>query len=112
MSRFAGAEELTGTRNQALLTNGIYRYSRNPQYLGYLLALAGAGLGPSQRRSSGLYRLLATVYTVWIPVEEEHLAGLYGQPYTDYARRTCRCLGRRRMAGGVWRYGAFGGGHP
>lgn len=96
MRRFNGVDELTGTRNQTLLTTGIYRYSRNPQYLGYLVALTGAGLA----RRSGATLLstvaLACAYSAWIPVEEQHLTGLHGQPYTNYTRRTQRWWGRRR----------------
>lgn len=95
MRRFTGAEELTGTRNQRLLTSGVYRYSRNPQYLGYVVALTGAGMA----RRSGAALLsaaaLARVYSAWIPVEERHLTGLYGQDYTEYSRRTRRWWGRR-----------------
>ena len=94
MGRFAGAEELTGTRNQTLLTTGVYRWSRNPQYLGYLLALTGAGLGRRSGAALGAAAALGAVYSAWIPVEERHLTGLHGQPYADYCRRTRRWWGR------------------
>ncbi|QWC85708.1 phosphatidylethanolamine N-methyltransferase family protein [Nocardioidaceae bacterium] len=95
MRRFAGVEELTGTRNQALLTAGVYRFSRNPQYLGYLAALAGAGL--SRRSGAALLStaVLAFAYSAWIPVEEQHMSRLYGRDYSDYCRRTRRWWGRR-----------------
>lgn len=96
MGRFSGVAELTGTRSETLLTNGIYQYSRNPQYLGYLVALTGAGLA---RRSVGAIIStagLGLVYSAWIPVEERHLTGLYGQEYTGYTRRTLRWWGRRQ----------------
>ena len=95
ISRFTGVEEVTGTRNQTLLTTGIYRYSRNPQYLGYLLALTGASLARRSGAALVSTAALASVYSAWIPVEEQQLTGLYGQPYTDYTRRTCRWWGRR-----------------
>lgn len=95
MSRFTGVEELTGTRNQTLLTSGVYRYSRNPQYLGYLVALTGASLARRSAAALASTAALAAVYAAWIPVEEDHLTGLYGQPFTDYTRRTCRWWGRR-----------------
>ena len=86
---------MTGTRNQTLLTTGIYRYSRNPQYLGYLLGLTGASLARRSGAPLVSTAALASVYSAWIPVEEQQLTGLYGQPYTDYTRRTCRWWGRR-----------------
>lgn len=95
ISRFTGVEEVTGTRNQTLLTTGIYRYSRNPQYLGYLLVLTGVSL--TRRSAAGLLSTaaLASAYSAWIPVEEQQLTCLYGQPYTDYTGRTRRWWGRR-----------------
>lgn len=94
VSRFTGVEEVTGTRNQTLLTTGIYGYSRNPQYLGYLLVLTGASL--TRRSAAGLLStaVLASAYSAWIPVEEQQLTWLYGQPYTDYTGRTRRWWGR------------------
>lgn len=63
ISRFTGVEEVTGTRNQTLLTTGIYRYSRNPQYLGYLLVLTGVSL--TRRSAAGLLSTaaLASAYS-------------------------------------------------
>jgi protein-S-isoprenylcysteine O-methyltransferase Ste14 len=94
MTRFTSPRELTGTRNEPLTTTGLYRYSRNPQYLGYLLVLAGAAVA---RRSGGALLStgwLAAAYVTWIPVEEDHLTHLHGQPYVDYALQTQRWWGR------------------
>lgn len=94
MRRFSGAGELTGTRAEDLITSGIYRYSRNPQYLGYVLALTGASIA----RRSGLGMILATVlaavYRQWVPMEEEHLDRVLGSRYQDYRRHAPRWLGR------------------
>lgn len=94
MSRFTSPRELTGTRNETLTTTGVYRNSRNPQYLGYLLALTGAALARRSGAALASAGLLAAAYSTWIPVEEEHLTGLFGQPYVDYAARTRRWWGR------------------
>ena len=83
MRRFTGVEELTGTRNQTLLTSGVYRYSRNPQYLGYVVALTGASVARRSGAALISAAALTSVYAAWIPVEESHLAGLYGRAYTD-----------------------------
>lgn len=93
MSRFTGVEELTGTSNQSLLTTGVYRHSRNPQYLGYLTVLAGAAVVRCSGAALASTAALAAVYSAWIPVEEAHLTELYGQSYTDYARRAHRWWG-------------------
>ena len=96
MGRFAGPRELTGTHNQALTTSGVYEYTRNPQYLGYLLALTGAALARRSGAALGTTGALAVVYADWIPVEEEHLTALHGHDYTDYTRRTSRWWGRHK----------------
>lgn len=90
MRRFTGPHELTGTRNEALRTTGIYRYSRNPQYLGYVLALSGAGVYRRSLAALASAAALAAIYNSWVLVEERHLAALHGQSYLDYTRRTPR----------------------
>jgi protein-S-isoprenylcysteine O-methyltransferase Ste14 len=80
----------------SLQTTGLYRYSRNPQLVGgFLFILGYAILWPSWH---GLLWC-----ALWIPIahlmvrgEEEHLARVFGQEYTDYCRRTPRYLGFRR----------------
>ncbi len=84
---------MTGTRTQELTTTGIYRYSRTPQCLGYLVALSGAALARRSGAALGATGVLAAAYTVWIPVEERHLADLVGQHYLDDTRRTRRWWG-------------------
>lgn len=39
----ANASQLTGTSNGDLITDGPYRYSRNPQYIGLLATVIGLG---------------------------------------------------------------------
>ena len=96
MRRFAGLGELSGRQTQPLITDGIYRYSRNPQYLGYVVTLAGLSVARRSAASLALTGLLAVVYARWVPVEEEHLARTLSEPYLSYRASTNRWLGRRR----------------
>lgn len=58
MRRFATPGQVSGTAGGPLVTDGVYRISRNPQYTGYLLLLTGAAIA----RSSSLALILhATV---------------------------------------------------
>ncbi len=93
--RFSGSARLTGTENEDLLADGLYHYSRNPQYLGILAFVVGLGAA----RRSGLVLIesavLMSAYAAWVPVEERHLARTLGQPYLDYCGTTRRWWGRR-----------------
>lgn len=74
-------------KNERLATSGPYAFTRNPLYLGTLLAAAGLA-GAS--RSLGLGVLFAAVFgLVYLPVielEEQHLRELFPE-YTAYAAR-------------------------
>lgn len=54
MSRFVGPGQVSGTQVGELATGGVYRFTRNPQYAGYVLALVGLGLA---RRSGAVVAL-------------------------------------------------------
>ena len=99
MSRFVGPAQVSGTDSGELATGGIYRFSRNPQYTGYVLALTGLGVS----RSSGAVVALAAgaggVFAWWVPVEERALRSTFGPPYERYLARAPRWLGRPRRAG-------------
>jgi protein-S-isoprenylcysteine O-methyltransferase Ste14 len=93
MAEFGTSAQITGTSAGGLRTGGVYRISRNPQYVGLILAAAG---GASARRSgpaAGLAAALAAVYRWWVPVEEQALTRTFGQPYRTYLAATPRWLG-------------------
>jgi protein-S-isoprenylcysteine O-methyltransferase Ste14 len=79
-----------------LVTEGIYRWSRNPQLVGWTLVLVGLGLV----RGSAMVLLLALIflggYRLSLPIEEELLGRLYGEAYERYRRRTHRYFGPLR----------------
>jgi protein-S-isoprenylcysteine O-methyltransferase Ste14 len=76
-----------------LVTSGIYRFTRNPIYLGFLLMVIGIPL------NSGLYwgMLLAPFYVLMIHRliirhEEAYLERKFGKAYTSYTSRVRRWL--------------------
>ena len=89
---FPTAAQVSGTQAGELVTDGIYRWSRNPQYLAYLLGCAGFGLA----RRSGDALVLASwagfVLTYWIRREEDNLTRIFGSDYLAYRSRTGRWL--------------------
>ena len=97
MRRFASPAQLTGTTAGDLLTGGVYRWSRNPQYIGLVTALLGLGLA---RRSGGVLLVAAGtagVYAWWVRVEETALSATFGDVYVVYRRRTAHWFGPPRQ---------------
>jgi len=79
--------------SKALVTTGMYRYTRNPMYLGMLLLLIGwvAWIG----NPLGLIMLFVFVWYLTqfqIKPEEQILAELFGDPYIEYMRQVRRWL--------------------
>lgn len=75
----------------AIITTGLYGFSRNPIYLGMALAHAGIALaGGSLAALGGLAVCVMLVQTYVIAREERYLENKFGQEYRDYKRRV-RC---------------------
>lgn len=92
-----GFQRQSGLDTTRLVTEGIYRWSRNPLFVGWTLVLVGLGLV----RGSAMVLLLALFfwvsYRLYLPLEEELLGRLYGEAYETYRRRTHRYFGLPRQ---------------
>lgn len=84
----------TFSKDHGLTTNGIYRYSRNPMYLGYFFLYIGVGLA----LQSILYLLLVILYQICVHYlilsEERWCIETYQNSYLDYMKDTNRYFGR------------------
>jgi protein-S-isoprenylcysteine O-methyltransferase Ste14 len=76
-----------------IVTSGIYRFTRNPIYLGFLLMVIGIPL------NSGLYWgivlapfFILVMNRLVIQHEEAYLAKKFGKTYIDYTSRVRRWL--------------------
>ena len=76
-----------------LITDGPFRFSRNPIYVGNTLLVAGAGLafGVAWLIPAALAGAVATGRLA-IAREEQHLALRFGAAWSAYAARTPRWL--------------------
>jgi len=76
-----------------LVISGVYRFSRNPIYLGMVLGLAGIAIlfqNPFSFLAPALFYLI--IEFRFIPFEEEKIAMEIGAGYNDYQQRVRRWL--------------------
>lgn len=76
-----------------LTTAGLFAHTRNPMYLGMLLARAGVGLGLGALSPWILVLHFFVLAQCWyIPLEERKLAARFGRQYADYCRDVRRWI--------------------
>lgn len=84
---------MPGLKPAALVTDGPFRLSRNPIYLGDLLVMGGLMLAMQVPVGLILLPVFARVLAVrFIVPEERMIAAEFGQAYRDYMRRVRRWL--------------------
>lgn len=78
----------------ALVARGIYRYSRNPMYLGMLLVIVAWGLylGQPLALACGPVAFVLYLGRVQIAAEERALEAKFGDEYRAYARAVRRWI--------------------
>jgi protein-S-isoprenylcysteine O-methyltransferase Ste14 len=83
----------TPGKSSSLVTTGIYHYSRNPMYLGFLLALLGWCVYLSSGTAALLLPLfIACLNSLQIKPEERVLAQKFGAEFSAYTSSTRRWL--------------------
>lgn len=97
MIQFRSFRKISGLDTSRMITAGIYKWSRNPQYAGWFMGL----LGISLVGKSGLAFLLTIVfiigihlYNIWL--EEPYLGRIFGEEYRSYKSKTPRYFGIRK----------------
>jgi len=84
---------LTPDAASAIVTSGIYRYSRNPMYVGLLLALIGWGVWLSHLLAFALLPFFVVYMNRFqIEPEERALSVKFGGLFRDYRRSVRRWL--------------------
>lgn len=77
----------------ALVTSGVFRYSRNPMYLGMLLVLAGwAALLGNPAATLLLIPFVLTLNALQIGPEERAIAARFGTEFASYRHRVRRWI--------------------
>lgn len=96
--RKAGTDVKPWKPTTGIVTEGVYRWTRNPMYLGMTLAYAGlALLFDSLIVLLLLIPLIAVIQNKVIAPEEAYLEGKFGEPYRAYKARVGRWFGGARV---------------
>lgn len=76
-----------------LVADGVYRWTRNPMYLGMTLIYVSLGIAADAPVAFWLLApLILTIHHGVIVREERYMTGKFGAPYIDYAHRVPRWL--------------------
>lgn len=78
-----------------LVTTGIYRYSRNPAFLGFDFMYVGMLLLYGNLLTLGFSVFAMVMLHLQILQEERYLVNTFGAPYQEYCRHVFRYLGRK-----------------
>ena len=78
---------------QKLVVSGLFRFTRNPMYLGMALVLFAWALYLANASAIiGPVLFVASITALQIKPEEEVLGKIFGQDYADYRKRVRRWL--------------------
>ena len=83
--------------DEQLVTSGLYRYSRNPQYVASMLSLTGLALAAGTIETASLCALGIGVYILLPFTEESWLTEAYGRYYEAYKQETPRFLSLSKL---------------
>ena len=73
-----------------LVSHGLYRFSRNPQYASSIVGLVGLVICANSWLALALALLMGGAYVLMALVEEAWLERQYGGSYREYCARTAR----------------------
>jgi protein-S-isoprenylcysteine O-methyltransferase Ste14 len=76
--------------SDGLVTGGLYRYSRNPQYIASIVGLIGLAIAANSILTIVLSAMMIGAYVLMALTEESWLEKHYGPSYRDYMLRTAR----------------------
>ena len=94
---FRSIRRVSGIEASRLITTGIYKWSRNPQFLGFFLILLGISLiGTSGYALFMSILAIASSHIYIVKIEEPYLEKIFGEEYLRYKSRVTRYVGFSR----------------
>jgi protein-S-isoprenylcysteine O-methyltransferase Ste14 len=94
-SLWALGRAATYCRASGLATEGVYRWTRNPQYATAMVAFGALGLAIFSWQVTPLAAALVAVYTLMAIAEEPWLEARYGSAYAAYRAEVPRFFNHR-----------------
>lgn len=79
-----------------LVTTGLYKYTRNPQYLGFLMITGGLNIQWLTIITTAIWPVLAILYYRLSKIEEREAEARYGGEFSQYKRTTPMFIPRLR----------------
>ena len=96
MNAFQSASQVAARDAGSLVVGGVYRVSRNPQYVGFVIAGTAGAVARRSRLAGGLTAAYAAICRWWVAVEEQALERRFGAEYRHFKATTPRWLGPPR----------------
>ena len=93
-TRTLTAQQSLGEKGR-IMTEGPYRYTRNPQYVGFILLFAGIVLVTFSFMALVTGLFIVILFFIIPFSEEPWLRQQYGEPYVEYCRKVPRFIGLR-----------------
>jgi protein-S-isoprenylcysteine O-methyltransferase Ste14 len=88
-----GLQRFLGLESRKLRHSGIYRLSRNPQIVGFFLAVAGFAIMWPSWYALGWVILFGPIFHMMVLTEEEYLLHMHPEEYRQYCQKVPRYLG-------------------
>ena len=92
IERAGGPPGMSQGMPEALVTDGVYAWTRNPMYLGHLTFMTGAALVTRSPLAIGALALAGPWFGRRVAADEARLTTAFGEPYTEYTKRVPRWL--------------------
>jgi len=89
---FRSARKVLCLEAGRLTVRGLYRWSRNPQYVGWGVGIIGYALTGWTAECLASLLLFAVMVHLFILVEEEHLGRTFGEDYGTFCRAVPRYI--------------------
>ncbi len=78
-------------KTNELIIDGLYKYSRNPQYLGTILIILGNSLILNSSKLINTVLLIFLSFNIFIIfIEEKKMKRTFGEEYKEYCKKTGR----------------------